>query len=200
MIDIARIIGQSPDAETENTTLIPSASPQALRRVHEEEFDDEETIQDILGADYRNPAPPQKAEFGEVERFGRWANVTIGNTQYCISYITPVAVKRHGQPMVFTSKDWSPTTSNHIAAWTEEIGLTKADGEPYKYREIKHGFQRIPQEEINQMFREDAKKVDWSKKDRNKAFNYPNPMRGYKYVPTEDKIDLPTYRPPEQEI
>lgn len=199
MIDIERILGQWSNAETENTTLTSSASPQALRRVHEEEFDDEETIKDILGPDFNTPAPAANPQFGEVERFGRWANITVGNTQFCISYLTPVAVKVQGQPMEFTARDWSATTSNHIAKWAEEIGLTKADGKPYKYVELKRMFKRIPQEELNRRFKEEASKTDWSKQQRKQATSYRTP-KGYKYVDSEHKIDMPRYTPPEQEF
>lgn len=201
MIDIERILGQWTDAETENTTLIPSASPQALRRVHEEEFDDEETIQDILGKDYRDPAPAEKPLPGSIERFGRWTNVTIGNNHFCISYLTPVAVYIGGEGMKFTDRDWSPTTSNHIAAWAEEIGLTGPNGEKIPYREIKKKFPRIPQEEITRMFKEQSAKVDWTRHDLKQADKMPmSGVRGYKYVDPEHRVGLRPYTPPEQEI
>lgn len=199
MIDIERIIG-SPDAEIENTTLTSSASPQALRRVHEEEFDDEDTIRDIIGPDYVNPDAMPKPVYGEIERFGRWANVTIGNKDYCISYVTPVAVRIRGEGFKITDRDWSTTTSNHMTKWAEEIGVTDENGRRLKYRDFLQMGERIPQSEISRMFREDAKTVDWTHQQRKKVTAYPDPVAGHKYVDTQDKIDLPRYEPPQPEF
>src|SRR5271169_2285015 len=55
---------------------------QRLPVQQEGEDDDEETIKDILGADYLEP--PEPAVHGEVERFGRWADIRIGNNSFCV--------------------------------------------------------------------------------------------------------------------
>lgn len=202
MIQAEEIVHALLDADSQDAKQITSHPPQSIRRVQEEEDfgDEDETIKDILGPDYYDPRPPTQALPGSIERFGRWANVTIGGREFCISYLTPVAVYTPGEGIKFTQRDWSTTTSNHIADWAEEIGMTGPEGKRYKYGELKKRFQRIPQEEITRMFKEESAKVNWSKKDMKAAERVPSNGRGYKYVDPEHKVSLPRWEEPKEEI
>ena len=57
-----------------------------------------------------------------VQRHGRWKVVDMINYTFLISYLTPVAYhdKRTGA-YYRTKKQWSPTTSDHIRQWQQQI-------------------------------------------------------------------------------
>lgn len=150
------------------------------------EADDEETIKDILGADYMEP--PTEPEEGEVERFDRWADIRIGRDRhFCISYLTPVAYYESGAGVKLTDRYWSNATLRHIVKWTQHIGL----GDFRRYSEIRDRYPTIPQEELLRLFRRYASQVRWTKRQVRKAEGVP-----YNKIITglkggrEDRIDM----------
>jgi hypothetical protein len=203
MTEAETIVEALLNAEQEDTRRLDRVFhlPPQPGRLHEEddEDDDEETIKDILGPDFYDPVPPQQPKSGSIERFDRWANVSIGDRNFCISYLTPVAVYIPGEGIMFTDRDWSTTTSRHIAKWAAEIGMTGQGGTPYKYAELKKRFKRIPQIELTQMFKAESSQVAWSKKEMRQATKF-RPTAGYKYVDPEHKIELRPFEPPKEEI
>jgi hypothetical protein len=127
-----------------------------LRRILE--ADDEETIKDILGADYHEP--PDQPEHGEVVRHDRWANVKIGAWDFCISYLTPVAFYEPGAGITITEKRWSHATLKHVMKWADDIGF----GDFNHYAELEAHAKIMPQEELIALFKQKAGRVDWTRR------------------------------------
>lgn len=162
--------------------------------VQQEAEDDDETIKDILGVDYLEPPPPESALRGEVDRFDRWADITIGNNSFCISYLTPVAARLTGQGLVITDKDWSNTTTRHIKKWLEYTGNVP-DATERKWAELKRQLTRVPQQDLIDMFKRESVKVMWTKQQANKATTFRPPKFGLKGG-TEDRVSVEPYHQP----
>jgi len=154
-----------------------------LRRILE--ADDEETIKDILGADYHEP--PDQPEEGAVMRHDRWADVKIGDWNFCISYLTPVAYYEPGRGVTVTEKRWSNATLKHIMKWAEEIGF----GGHRRYAELEARAKTMPQEQMIELFKEKAGRVRWTKRQSKKLAAVP-----YNKIATglkggrEDRIEI----------
>jgi hypothetical protein len=188
-----RYIEDVADAMREAGFLIGPSRRNVPESLLEAFDDDVELIKDIIGP----VGPPAAPKTGSVERFGRWANIKVGDKHFCISYLTPVAVYIPGQGIMFTDRDWSHSTALHIAKWAEEIGMTDIGGKAYTYRDIKKRFKRIPQSEITDLFRQEASQVDWGKREMKRARKFRPPVF-YKEVEPEHKIELRPYQPPEE--
>jgi hypothetical protein len=137
----------------------------------EDNGEDEETIKDILGGDPNEPPEPSHEE-GRVERFDRWANVTIGQRQFCVSYLTPVAMYEPGKGVVITDRYWSNATWRHVVKWLNEIGMGPAGGYR-RWSEVEPRYPRMPQDELLQRFKELAQHVRWSKRQASAATRVP---------------------------
>ncbi len=155
------------------------------------EADDDETIKDILGPDYQEPLP-QPAK-GEIFRHDRWADVKIGNRHYCISYLTPVA---YSDPdgVVRTAKHWSTSTLNHIRKW-----LAHLDYNTKNWAEVQDRFPNtLPQEKLVEMFKQDALRVKWNKRQARKLDAVPNKVPYYKSDGDERVSVNPYHEPPKE--
>lgn len=159
-----------------------------LRRILE--ADDEDTIKDILGADYQEPE--QAPEEGEVERHDRWADVKMGDWNWCISYLTPVAFYEPGAGITVTQKRWSNATLNHIKKWADHIGF---GGGFRRYADLEARAKTMPQEEMIELFRMRAGRVRWSKRHARKlaAVPYNKIQTGLK-GDREDRVEIEPHR------
>ena len=138
------------------------------------EADDDETIKDILGGDYLEE-PKATPLQGRVDRHDRWADIQIGETNFCVSYLTPVAMFTSGIGITLTERRWSGSTLRHIIKWTNQLGIGPMGGYR-RYADIENGphTKMMPQEELISIFKEEAKKVRWSKRQVRKASSLPS--------------------------
>jgi len=141
--------------------------------------DDDETIKDILGVDYLEPPQEAGPVVGNVDRHDRWANITIGNNHFCISYLTPVAVYISGKGVYLTDKFWSKTTSRHMAKWASEIGLGT---DTLSYHSLAQNCKRMTQDDITELFKREAQRVAWTKRHVKKSETFRPPLMGLKAV------------------
>lgn len=154
------------------------------------ETEDDETIKDILGADYLEEPPVPEPEEGFVDRHDRWADISIGDKHFCISYLTPVAVYLPGEGITVTTRDWSNATKRHIVKWTNEIGF----GNYSRYSEIQQAIdegrvKEMDQRSLSELFKKWAARVHWSKRQARQAHQFRQPVYGLKGG-TEDRIDV----------
>ena len=166
----------------------------SVARIIREAIDDDETLKDILGPDYMAP-PEDKGVPSKVNRFDRWADIEIGDFNFCISYLTPVAVYEPGKGVKVTQKTWGPATCKHIVKWANYIGIGPYGGGYRTYRELRQSphITTMPQEELTEMFKNHAKTVHWTKKEAKHATarpytsnkHFPGLKSGY-----EDRIDI----------
>lgn len=155
------------------------------------EADDDETIKDILGPDYQEPLP-QPAK-GEIFRHDRWADVKVGNRHYCVSYLTPVAYTEGGK-VVRTDRHWSSSTLNHIRKWLNHLGFNTRN-----WGEVQELFpETVSQEKLVEIFKEDAQRVKWSKRQARKLDAVPNKVPYYKSG-SEDRVNVNPYHEPPKE-
>lgn len=170
---------------TESARVLPVS--RGVFSLHEE--DDEETIKDILGVDYLEEPEDAAPVPGEVERFDRWADIKIGDKNFCVSYLTPVAVYIPGQGAMLTDRDWSPTTKRHIVKWMNHIGLGPAEGYR-KYAEVAARFPEVPQQELIDLFKRESKRVRWTKRQVRKAEKLPYRKMPFVKGGTQDRISM----------
>src|SRR5208337_4459374 len=154
--------------------------------------DDDETIKDILGVDYLEPPQEAGPVVGNVDRHDRWANITIGNNHFCISYLTPVAVYISGQGVYLTDKFWSKTTSRHMAKWASEIGLGT---DTLSYHSLAQNCKRMTQDDITELFKRESSRVMWTNQQAHQATTFRQPKYGLKGG-TEHRISVEPYRRP----
>lgn len=134
------------------------------RVAESEEDDDDETIKDILGPDYLEKPPQEQPAAGEIERFGRWADVEIAGNHFCISYLTPVAVfMADGTGARITDRGWSSSTKRHITKWFNHIQLGPDEGYR-RYSEIEAEYHKMSQEDLIKLFKQQAARVDWNRR------------------------------------
>jgi hypothetical protein len=171
------------------------------------EEDTGEPLSDLL---WHKPVPfdplPGHIEIGKT-RYGRpsqsrWKNVVIGDFQFCISYLTPVAVydEKFGgllsESVRITGRNWGPRTIDHIKRWLDHLGI----GRPDNWKELSNKFQRIPQKELIDLFHEKANQVKWSERELNQLHNIPRRDRlPFLKGDTEDRINVSPYDPVEGE-
>lgn len=153
----------------------------------EEDEGGDETIKDILGPNYMEPEPPEHLP-GEVHRHDRWCDVEIGNDHFCISYLTPVAVFQQGQGMRITDRNWSHATCNHIKKWMDHIGFGDTR---QPWAQLRAKYPSIPQEELIDLFRQQASKVKWTKRQARKqaAVPYNRIINGLKSA-RSDRVEI----------
>lgn len=131
--------------------------------------EDEDTIKDILGIDYlEGPQTLEPAE-GSIERVDRWADMQIGDNHFCISYLTPVAVYLSGEGIKLTDRYWSNATRRHIVKWANHIGA----GGYRRYAELADRCGEIPQSDLIELFKQQATRVQWSKRQAKKLKKLP---------------------------
>jgi hypothetical protein len=136
------------------------------------EEDDEETIKDILGTDYLDEPEPENLASGDIERHGRWADVRIGNSVFCISYLTPVAVYISGRGLFRSSKGWSATTKRHIVKWAMENGYVE-DGA--RWNDVERISEVMDQSELIDLFKKESSRVRWTSKEARQMNRVPAP-------------------------
>ena len=156
---------------------------QFIRALLEVDNDDDQTIADILGADYREEPEPDYQQ-GEVDRHGRWADIKVGDKNFCISYLTPVAVYLPGEGVKITDRYWSVTTAHHMVKWAKHIGMGF-----HNWADMQERCDSMPQVELLQMFKDAAQTVRWTKRQAKTAKNYGNVEYGLKSS-REDHIDV----------
>ena len=142
--------------------------------LNEEDDEDEETIKDILGPDYLEFTPQELPQPGTVERFDRWANITIGDKNFCISYLTPVAVYIPGQGVLINDRGWSKTTKRHIVKWANHIGVGPSGGFE-RWAEVDKQYPKVPQQDLINMFKEESSRVKWTKRQAKHATTFRTP-------------------------
>lgn len=161
------------------------------------EADEDDTIKDILGPEYHEPAAPTLS--GSVYRHDRWADVEIGTRHYCISYLTPVAYfDPDGEHVVRTSRHWSNATLNHIKKWLDHIGFDTAKA---RWAEIEQRFPKtISQDALIAKFKEDALRVKWNKRQARTmgAVPYQKIRTGLKSA-SDERVDIDPYHEPRKE-
>jgi hypothetical protein len=157
-----------------------------------DEGDDEETIKDILGNDYLEPPDPSPS--GTVERFDRWANIGIGSRSFCISYLTPVAVYTSGEDVRLTDKNWSSSTARHIKKWLAHIGCINGRE---TWAQVQEMFPTMPQQELIDLFNQEARTVQWTKRQAKTATSFRQPEYGLKSS-GDEHIRVDPYQSPNE--
>jgi hypothetical protein len=104
--------------------------------------------------------PPPKLK-GDVYRHDRWKAVRMGDDNFCVSYLTPVAVYKQGEGVFISDRTWSSSTAKHITKWLNHIGF---DTGYDNWQQIKRRFNTMPQMELVELFRAKAKQVDWTQR------------------------------------
>jgi len=160
-----------------------------------ESEDDYETIKDILGDTEPDEVTAEEPEVrGDVYRHDRWADVQIGDNHFCISYLTPVAVYLHGQGCHITDRRWGTATSSHIVKWLDHIGF----GDFRRYSQVVAEIPSMPQQDLINLFRKEAKRVRWTKRQIKKQGAVPyNNIRTGLASGSDERVDLP--RPPDND-
>lgn len=162
------------------------------RLLENEDEDDAELLRDILHPGELEPPAEADLAKGSVERFDRWADITIGPYTFCISYLTPVAVYIPGQGVVLTDRHWSASTCRHISKWAKRCGYVE---DTARWAAIEERFPTMPQPELIELFRREANKVRWTRSQSRMAARVPGIANGLRND-RDEQISLDPYQEP----
>lgn len=152
---------------------------------------DEENLADLLGADYAQTEPNPQGLPASVEVHDRWKDVTIGDVHFCISYLTPVAVSLPGRGVVITDKQWGSSTSNHIRKWYNSVFTPP---EPVGYPDIRARCEKMPQNELVELFKQYSKKALWTDKQSRAIDRLPSQVGGLRSG-TAERVSVKPHQP-----